>query len=632
MGRWVDATTAASAAGLADALRRLWAARLERVPDAWLSTTGRQALVALAPALTAESPVAGGFEWIARAIGTPAGGSAGASGAASGGADPDTFWSLDLGGLAWMARLTQLRTDGRLPETPGAARAAAIEQAWAAEGATGIAARLDAATRGDPTTDATIALYRLPLAVWSERNQALAVRLLDVLGRVLPSATVQALGATWPLTYAAVHALRGHPEAAAHLLDERRSAVLPRDWQGLATVEVRYARARYLWEAERTADAVRLITGVLRESPSHVLRLLTDPVWQGANLLDRSALDAPLTRLATEALTAWTRWQQGPGATASDPRARRAQEMVRRLGTQYYPVLAASVTVGGVPREAPLRFDPAFHDTLERVRHFVAGLPATLHVRLGGPEDAPMAWGSEDSDLGRLEQAVVQGRVPEAVRRLDRLVGALPGELRLHLVHHGSRMVTALLAAGQITEAQPASPGNRDRIDQILRLLAEASAQVAPIDALGSSVGPELTRQVTPIWQTFQQIENAWVQADLRAYGRLSLVDASAEAPGAESLLRVPAGTGEWVAAKVRVTDGRGAPVGGVPLRWGVSSGPARPTDLAPTLIEDWSVSLQTGLAYLRVSPGAGVPGERGTVSVRLLSGGADLQLPYVIV
>lgn len=623
MGPWaiVDDPTS-NAPRLRQALDPFWTEKLKDLDPLWISKGGVDRFLEIRETIKADTVIGAGFEMIEGAI-----------------LDPDHFWFFELGMLAWMSRLAKLRQDGLFPDTPGRRAALKIEEIWAKQGPQAVCEQLDRATQNNPTTDTVVALYRLPLAIWHERDLGLAVRLLDHLASRLDGDIILRLGATWPLTFGLIHALRGDLNLAETLLNQEKVASRPRGWKGLSEPEAQYQRARYLWgmeTPESTKEALRLLEEVVGKAPVFILRIAGDVGFNQVNVFENHTLHDFTSRILVESSSMWTRWQQAHGSSLhEDANIARAQETVRRIGAEGYILVAASRALpeGGIKQSA--KFDRAFLSTVERLQGFLAALPDTLSFGLGNPGDARQIIGNEDSEATRLANAL---KIPgdHTFDLVNKLQEELPNSLKMGLVHYGLMLSQALNTAGEIVESEleeANSPEGRRRLKEIVSLLNDCLAQVEPIKEVGKSgreksvlgVGSELSRQVIPIWATFMNIQERWAKYNLTAFGRMNILP---DLMGGEVLIN----EGSFGAIRVGVSDGAGMPLAGIPVFWKIASGPARARGLATQLAEYIDISLKSGRAILSVEPGIGKKGDSGKIDIQVLGQRAPITISYRIV
>lgn len=618
------ATAQEQAQGLLSPLLQWQQRRLELVPDQWLQPDAKQRLVAQVGTFVSqpEHPMEGGFGRAVRA--------------AQG--DAQAAWFLEQGMIGWQWWLTQLRQQQMLPESPLRDSVARIEAIWQQEGPASVAAQLDRISQGDITRDPIVALYRIPLAVWHDRNADLAIRGIDFLSHLLKPEALRLADATWPLTMALVHAMRPDQggrrsiEISQQLLDASLAGARPPGWVGLDSVEVRYQRARYLWDLLRTTEALSLLDEVIGEAPAYVLRALVDPAWLETNLQGQDEWRGRLQQRHLDASGAWTRWIQSGGGQSNDAspaaeRQRLAQHMLQQIGGQPWVFMAAAQTLPRSGGRSGMSLDPQFLSSLERMREVLADLPRDLRVRSAEPRAAATLVGGAETELSRLDEAIAERHPLRLVELMDFLTEQLPSMLARGLLAQGKSQAMAVAAALEVLEGETRTDLVQAWGDLLQQHLSRCTEQIGPIRELGSqsTVGPDVARRVGEVWERFRLLDEELIRFLRRAFGQLQVVPA----PGMDTV-RVAAG--RFAAARVMTQASDGSSIGAIPLVWRIVSGPAVPREGDELLLEHRAVSLKTGQAYLTISAPSGTEGQRGVVEVQLLDDPTPLSIPYEII
>jgi len=603
--------------GLLQPLLGWYQARLQSVPENWLTTDARERLVRLLPQMLDGSnfPLDPGFGAVMRT---------------ANGTDATAPWFLEQGILAWQHLITTWREQRLWPDSPLAANSTRIEDLWATKGPAETAAQLDRLSGNDPTRDPVLAIYRLPLALWHDRNGDLAIKCIDFLIQMLSPQALAAAGATWPLTIALAHGLRGNVTSAAAILDEGMSVSRPEGWTGLTTAEARYQRGRYLWDSGNTDAALVLLDLAMDVDPAYVLRVVSDPGWLETNPIGQEDLKGRLGKRYADASSNWTRWiHSGGGKTLENRTDRRllAQEAIQVVGAEAWALIAAAHTLPkqGVGRS--VSFDPQFLANLERVREVLGDLPKDLRIRSTESDAAPMLCFGAETELTRLEHAVGARDGVRMVQCVEFLQENLVPMLSKGLLAHGRSQAMALAAILEVLEPEARTDFIMQWGETVNDLLKRCTDQIAPVRELAGqgTVGVDVSRRAGLIWDAFENIDDELVRFFRRSFGQLQIIPA----PGVDKI-RVLAG--KFTAARVIVQDAVGTPVGAVPIVWHVERGPAVVRDGDPLLVDARAVSLKTGQAYLTITAPEGTVGEHGVIEAHLLDDPTPLAIPYEIV
>ena len=588
------------------AIEPYWTSRLATTSGLLLSERARDLVLRARGTITPETLAGAGFEKVEAALDRT----------------PEAFWFFELGSAAWMLLLRRLREQGWLPEEPPTVDLVGLETVWRQFGPGHAVPALDAILSAEPFGHPAVALYRASLALWHDRDPQAGMRALDRAVSKLSVAAVEAMGPTLPLTYALLHALAGDPQRAADLLAEGYRPGRPRGWSGLGSPEVRYHRARYLWDLRATDEALALVRQVISVDASYALRLVTDPAWMDTGLPNAQALVmGAIGDVLARMRSAVTRFQQTrTAAEAEIPEIRRIVDALDFAGDEGYFVLAAGTQLRVVDeyRQSQIAIGPAFYADVERIQQVAQGLPGACTLCVG-PAFRRRFAGTPTAEVTRLEHLLDQGLFAEASDLVAVLLADLPQAMRLATINYAQRLVVALATAADVLRER------RRREDephflQLAKLAERGLAQVKPIRQLPDEAGPALLYAVQKIWEELLAVQDAWVKYEAKHFGALRL-----KAPAA---IR-PIARGGWTAFALQVMDAAGLPVAGVPIVWRVVSGPATPREPIEALEGEWALSLQTGVAYLAVdAKGAGSGGE---IEAMVLGGQHPLRFTYTV-
>lgn len=582
-----------------------WTKRLRRIPARYLSERARETLIGARERIDIRTVSGAGYQLVERA----------------GAGRADAFWFFELGGTAWIRALDRLRSQGWLPPVPeGSITPDEVEAAWRKGGPEAAKSVIDPVLARSPVGHATLALYRVPIALWHDRSADDAIRLLDRAVSRLTTATMGEFGVTLPLTYGLLHGLRGDVERAAEILNEAPDPQRPPGWSGLASPEVRYWRARFLWDSNQSESAVQLVRKVIECAPEYLLRLATDRAWQETNVESRAQLGAMIGEVVDSARGDLTRFQQSRKEGDEQIQAvRTISEIMRFAADEPYMLLAAASLLPEIEtwRESQASVGHAFHVEYQRMRSFIDHLPANLPLRLGAGFQPRLR--GEDSDIQRLDELIARKRFREAKRYLDDLYREIPLAAKMASASYGSRLVGALATAGEVLQGR-GQPEDKQRLRRIYQLSQRCVDLVRPIQDLPDQVGESLLDDLQQVWGEIAAIERAWIDSESRAFGQMRLVPPSEVQPIER---------GGWTAYTFSVVDSAGRPVAGVPILWRIVSGPAHPKEPAECLDGEWFVSLKTGRVYLTVEVrGAGGGGE---IEARILGDYSPVRIRYSI-
>ncbi|HEX7121164.1 MAG TPA: hypothetical protein VF178_02255 [Gemmatimonadaceae bacterium] len=587
---------------IAPVLNGYWRKRLAGVPGTLLSERARLRVLQARTGISPDSTGGAGFEYVEAALA----------------GRPEGFWFLDLGAAAWIQVLHRLRREGQLGAEPDNTALDRVERIWRQYGPGHAVQAIDAEVRQVEGASGALSLYRVPLALWQEKNPRAAMMHLDrAIARLAPE-TIAAFGPTLPLTYGLLHALSGDVAHAAAILAEGRVSGRPTGWTGLTSSEVRYHRARYLWDLRQYAEAIEIVRGVLAHDASYLIRLATDVAWAEAGATHTGQLRSMVGEVIREARSALLRWQQGRRTGEETlPQTQRILELLDFAGDEPYLVLAASTLLPAVEawRAEQAAVGHIFYADLDRLRAFARALPASLPLRLGHGFHARFV--GEDSDIDHLEALVESGHLTDAAEYVDALLREVPLAVKAATISYGARLVSALATAIDILAARRRAE-DEPRLEKLTRLSGKCLTLIEPIKALPDDVGRPLSTQLERLWEEVVEIEKDWVRSDSRAFGQLRLLTP----PEPYAVRR-----GDWRAFAVKVVDAAGSPVAGVPVVWRVAVGPAHPKEPTDGLDNEWALSLQTGVAYLPVEV-KGV-GSAGHVEAWILGDSRRVRVPY---
>lgn len=586
------------------ALEPYWAKRLQRVPDDYLSPSAREHLIGVKSGFQADSVMGAGFEKVAAA--------------ANG--NPEAFWFFDLGAAAWIMSLIRLRSESWISDDDTLSLNI-VEESWRQEGPARAIELLDEALADRPAAHPNLCLYRAPLALWHEGDAEGAMLALDRAVARLSMPVVGALGSTLPLTYAALFALQGDVERAAAVLEEGVNESRTPGMRGFDTAEVRYQRARYLWDLRRYDEALALIRRVLETEPAYLVRLLTDPAWLELHSATRASIHQTLAEVIGAARSSIARFQQArTEKDNANPNVRKIDETLLFVGDEPYMLLAAASLLPAARSwdESQKLVEPDFEANVERLEEFAEHLPAAFPLRLGA-DYAPRFVG-ERSDMEHLRRLIAQERYADAATFARRLVEDLPWALRMGTMSYLARLTQALATSGDVIRVR----GNRDdqpRLQKIVELLERCVKCFEPAQSMPQKLGAGLLRAAQDVWREIEAIESAWVESERRHFGRMRI-----EIPDETKAIR----RGGWTSIQIRVTDVSGQPVAGVPVLWRVASGPAFPKDPAECLDGEWGLSLHTGTVHITVE--ALGRGDRGVIEAKILGNYSPVEIPYEVV
>lgn len=573
-------------------------------------------------------------------------------GAATG--DPTSGWFLDEGGLAWAWTLERLSVLGLLGdggrvarETVHRASLAALAEAGAlgtgagpGAGTTAGARRvaqaaaegLDALLARGGAARAAALLYRVPLALWVDRDPRRAMALLDAALPQLGGEARAVLAGHEDLTYAlALSALGDTVGARDHLEDAltRRGVEVRQGWgrrgdrgddgarDDVTTLleaayrdvasrhrtalarEMRYQYARLLWETGQTTGAAEWVAGVLAEDASYLLRCVTDPVWaQRARGLD--VVNGVIARSVEGARDELLRWQQT--RVGGDEELEEVQALARAIsfaGEEAYPLLGAGTLIPAARRAWLLKRPRAGRALDERVAEIEAiarEVPVWLPVRLG-TGFAPRFREGTGGDVPRLQRLLRERAWAEAEQLADAIEAELPLALLVASGDYLERMAEAMAAAGQVLMRQDAGTQGARAATRLAGLMSagERVRELADLLAAApSELGTPLRQVLTALWGDMDDVLRAWLASERSAIGEpaVRLLDE----PWA---IRV----GEWQPFRIRVTDEAGTPVPGAVLVWSVEGQPSgvrlRLDQESACLAEDWAITREDGVAHL---------------------------------
>jgi tetratricopeptide (TPR) repeat protein len=607
---WAATQEVTFAPRIGAALGPYWASRITQVPDTVLGGRLRDKITLAMPSVGPESAGAAGFEMVAQA--------------ARG--DADAFWFFELGNTAWMVALQRMRREGWFPENTDFDLLNTVETLWAGpDGPAQAAARLDQAlAASDTSPDAplplALLLYRVPLAIWSDRNATHGAQLLSRALKHLPAGAAQVLGATIPLTFALTSALGGDIESAVTLLAEGRVPARPVGWTGYRTPEVRYQRARYCWALERYTAALDHLRLALHESPSYLLRLASDPAWiePGTTTLPVQ-VQTLIGTMVAEARSAMARFTQGRAPNDENiPEVKRVVDTLAFGGDDPYGIVASAALLPALHawRESQRTVGQSFAADLERLTQVVGEIPLSFPVRLG-MDYGRRLQGGEDADMDRLVSLLDRGRFTHAEEFVDNLLRDLPVALRMGLFGYLQRLVNALATAGDVLRERGREE-DEARYSKIVELVGVCMDLIEPIKQFSDEVGLGLAQQFNATWDRVTAIEASWVQSEARAFGAMRLI------PRDEAAVVTRGG---FKALTLSVVDVAGEPVPGVPVIWRVASGPCAAKDPIECLDGEWALSLQTGVVYLAVEA-KGV-GDGGIIEAWILGNYSPVSIPY---
>lgn len=586
------------------ALDPYWQKRLSRVPSDVLRDTYVQHMADVRQAITSKTPGAAGYEKV----------EAGIEGVEA------AFWFFDLGCSAWIVMLERLRREGWISEESDLSFDE-VEAAWAAEGPQAAAELLDEALEERPASKPGLNLYRVPLALWNDHDPARAVTLLDrAVSRLTPFALSSA-GITLPLSYGLALALNEQAEAAASLLHDQRVPGRPAGLTGFSTPEVRYQRARYLWDLREHEEALGLLRDVVLADPAYYLRLVTDRAWTAGQPDAAAALQQGLSDAVGSARSRVARWQQSRAdEEARIPQVKRIDEIAEIGDDGPYLALVTNrlLTEAEVWKEENEDVDSAFWADLDRIEDVAAELPDEFPLRLG-PGFAERFAGP-GSDLEALEDLVDRGQVREAQQLLGKLFKEVPWAIRMGSISYAARLTNALATAGDVLRVR-GTEADADRLGRVFELLQQCARLAEPIKNLPDRISPELLHSTRRIWEEIIRIEEAWIDSERRQFGRMTI-----EVPDAVP----PIKRGGWRSYQPRVVDASGNPVAGVPVLWRVASGAGYPKDPAMCLDGEWALSLHTGTVHLTVE--ARGSGDGGVIEARILGNYSPVEIEYGIV
>lgn len=602
---WISPTDGASfSQRVRAALEPYWQKRLARLPEDYLSAQAREHVVEAAPRMRPDSVTGCGFDKVAAA----------AAGV------PDAFWFFDLGSAAWVVTLGAMRAEGWIGDDEKLSLDV-VEAAWRQHGAAKAIEEIDPALADRPAARPLLQLYRAPLAFWHEQDPAAAARALDRAVSRLSAPILGALGSTLPLTYAALHALQGKVEEAATFLEESHVEGRPIGMRGLDTPEVRYHRARYLWDLRRYDEARQLVRRVIEADPAYLIRLSTDPAWSELHGGQVASLHQMAGEVIGAARARIARFQQSrQEVDRANPAVRSIDETLQFVGDEPYMVLAAASLLPRVQewRDQQDDVDMAFEKDLERLEEFADEIPNSFRLRLGG-DYAPRFVG-EGSDIARLRQMVEQERYRDANDFMKRIYEDLPWGVRLGTLSHLARLTQALATSGDVLRMRGREE-DLPRLEKIVELLGRCVQLAEPARNMPETVGAELLRSMQNVWKEIEAIETAWIESEKRQFGRMRIV-----VPDEVKPVR----RGGWISIQVRVTDVAGNPVAGVPVLWRVASGPALPKEPADCLEGEWDLSLHTGTVHITVE--ARGRGDGGVIEAHILGGYSPVRLEYRVV
>lgn len=579
------------------ALHSYWSQRLERVPPSILSAHAR-GIMAAHNGEHSDTMLAGGFEIVHSASRFA----------------PEALWFFDVGCAAWSATLqsTSFSDIMELDEVEQGTLAR-IEKAWRTLGSTEALSEIERCVQEGDTAGGVLYLYATPLVLWQERNLARAFDYFDRARDLLPNALLEALGVSESLTYAMMLALDGNLEAAINRLDPSRHP----NQAHLALGESRYHRARYLWAMGSRNEATSTLLSLIEDEPAYLLRFATDIAWgrhpEGARGV-YAAIDERAEKLKTELM----RWQRQVDLSWDETFAG-VKAAMEAFSSDAYPIFAANaarrraLARGGIePYDPPSRF----YTEVDRLQEFAEEFPVTLPFRTGPYVPARFA-GSDDSEMERLMAVMDEGVNKELVDYVGELVEALPRAVRFGILEHGQRLVNALIA-----EHDMLLESDERRTTQ-LRQWAQRCVDLIPsVNALAQhAVSKDFAKRVHEVWSELYRVESEWISYRKGRHGQAELV-----VPNEEQVIEA----GDWRAIVCKATDVKGNPLPAMPVVWKVASGPALPKEGVQFMIYEWSQSLRSGAAYIRIMlPEDAVPGASGEIEARALSGSKWYRIKY---
>lgn len=582
-----------------------WTKKLAKVPPEILSEEDRNKLQQVLASVRPDSRAGAGYQYAKRA--------------SRGGAD--AFWFFELGCPAWISILSNMRHNGWLPRGGREINFAGIEQLWAKKGPAVAAAYIDKATEKlNGHIPPALALYRVPLALWSDKDPKKAMDLLDRSLAPMGSEAIGVMGVTLPLTYALTRALSGDIKGAEKMLDEEVHEGRPRGMAGLYSPEARYWRARFLWELKEYEVANALLEKVFSEDATYILRLFTDPAWKLLSSTVKSEVRELLREVFSEASSEIMDFQHSRGSEVTDEKEEEIIDILDFSSNSPYFYVAAANLIKDYKKwkGGQVEVGFAFQQDLEEMRNAARRLPAGMPLKLGG-HFKPRFRGP-NSDVEHVEELVNKRLLGDAEKYLEELLPELPIACNQATAAYGARLMDSLISAAKLLYTNR-NQEDRQRLKILLKLIDRCGSLAEPVRNLPDTLSKGFYEEIETIWKGFAALEDFWRQADVRAYGELRVK--MIERPK-------PVVRGSWAAFPVIVVDSANNPVSGSPVYWRVLSGPARPKEPVEGIEGEWFVSLKTGRAYIAVT--AMGPGEKGQIEVRVVGHPKILTLDYTVV
>ena len=380
--------------------------------------------------------------------------------------------------------------------------------------------------------------------------------------------------------------------------------------------EIRYTRARFKWIMGDNGEAETAAVELFRRNPTVLIRILSDPVWSVDDRREhelgmhaQAVADNSETQILSWQRTLFNRSIQG------DP-----FNEVRRLLGKGHGAYVALATLQAVPRIARrhninlFRADDALGRRIKTLRSCAEVLDEAWMVR--AMVDHPPFVGFPRSEIEVIkeisedEEAIDQ----EFADYIQGLSETLPLSVRTAILEHTSRLFEHLQLSLDIRREEITS-ADLEVYDSLARTLVEIARSV---DQIGTHLSPRTMEQANARFKTAKDLVERMAAHNIDIRGEASIQ--------AEDHYVVP--KGEPRSIPVMVVDSEGNPLVGVPVRWWVLSGSARPKRPAQALWDNLSLSMQNGVAHLPVlAKGEGF--QSGEIHVEIPGESASTRLTY---